>query len=271
MESPPLNVELAKPEEVLALRDLYRQELNCQIIHDSWHARRWCDCYLLRIDGRVAGYGLVGAIRSDPRELIHEFFVLPTERRFALPLFRRLIAVSGARRIETQTNDLLLTLMLYDCATQIESDTILFHDRLTTNLSCPSATYRKATDEDKQRALAHTTDPGDYIVEADGQIVATGGLLFHYNIPYGDIYMEVASTARRRGFGSFLVQELKRTCYEMGRVPAARCNIKNAASRSTLQRAGLIPCARMLTGVILPELIRQEVPLNTDTSNAEVS
>ncbi len=254
MTHAPIEVEIVPPEEVLALRDLYRQEMNCQIIHDSWHERRWCDCYLLRTAGRVAGYGFVGAIKTAPRELIHEFYVLPAQRSYALALFRRLIAVSGARRIETQTNDILLTLMLYDCAMQIESDTILFHDGTTTNLTCSDAFFRKATEEDKQKALAHTTDPGDYVLEVDGEILATGGLLFHYNVPYGDLYMEVAAAVRRRGLGSFLIQELKRTCYEMGRVPAARCNVKNAASRATLQRAGMLPCARMLTGLILPEL-----------------
>ncbi len=45
-----------------------------------------------------------------------------------------------------------------------------------------------------------------------------------------------------------MVQELKRVAYDMGKVPAARCNAANAASRASLQRAGLMPCARVLTG-----------------------
>ncbi len=91
---------------------------------------------------------------------------------------------------------------------------------------------------------------GEWIIEAGGEVAATGGILFHYNVPYGDIYMEVAEPFRRRGYGSYLVQELKRTCYEMGRVPAARCNVSNVASRATLQKAGFLPCARILSGVI---------------------
>lgn len=34
--------------------------------------------------------------------------------------------------------------------------------------------------------------------------------------------LAVAEPFRRRGFGAFLVQELKRVCYEGGYVPAAR-------------------------------------------------
>jgi len=88
------------------------------------------------------------------------------------------------------------------------------------------------------------------VVEIEGKTAATGGILFHYNRPYGDIYMEVAEPFRRRGLGSDLVQELKRVCYEGGNVPAARCNPKNIASRKTLQKAGFVPCGHILTGSV---------------------
>ena len=61
------------------------------------------------------------------------------------------------------------------------------------------------------------------VVEADGSVVTTGGAYYHYNPPYGDIFMEVSEPARRQGFGSYLVQEVKRVCYETGKKPAARC------------------------------------------------
>ena len=80
------------------------------------------------------------------------------------------------------------------------------------------------------------------MIESEGVPVATGGVLFHYNPPYGDIYMGVNEVYRRRGFGSYLVQELKRIAYEMGKIPAARCNASNVASRRTLQKAG---CCRV--------------------------
>jgi RimJ/RimL family protein N-acetyltransferase len=88
------------------------------------------------------------------------------------------------------------------------------------------------------------------VVEVDGQVAATGGVLFHYNPPYGDIHMETAEAFRRRGLGAFLVQELKRVCYERGRVPGARCNIDNVASVHTLQKAGFVPCGHILTGEV---------------------
>lgn len=249
-----LDVVLVPPDEVRSLRDLHRQEMDCQIVLDSWLGRGWTDSYLLRLDGRVAGYGLVGGVRADPKDVIVEFYVLLPYRGAALPLFRRLAAVSHARSIEAQTNDRLLTLMLYDCATGIESNTILFHDALTTHLAIPGAAFRPATDADREHLEHQKLDrDAGWVVEAGDTVVAAGGVLFHYNVPYGDIYMAVAEPHRRRGYGSYLVQEMKRACYEGGRVPAARCNVRNAASRATLQKAGLLPCARVLTGVLAAE------------------
>jgi len=60
--------------------------------------------------------------------------------------------------------------------------------------------------------------------------------------------MEVNAAQRRKGFGSFLLQEVKKECYLSGRVPAARCNIENKASMYTLLRAGLKVAGYMLTG-----------------------
>lgn len=249
-----IDVVPAPREDTLVLRDLYRKEMDCQIVLDSWHGRGWTDSYLLRLDGRIVGYGLVGGVRDQPRETVTEFYVLPVHRGRALPLFRRFVEASRARAIEVQSNDLLLTLMLYDCASGIESNVVLFEDAITTSLSVPGAAFREATEADKERIANQKLDAdARWLVEADGAVAATGGLLFHYNVPYGDIYMATAEPLRGRGYGSYLIQEMKRVAYEMGKVPAAHCNVTNTASRATLQKAGMLPCARVLTGVLKPD------------------
>jgi GNAT superfamily N-acetyltransferase len=237
-------------DAILDLRDAYRREMNCQIVHDSWHARGFTNSYLLRVDGQIVGYGAVGAPPGEPKDIVKELFVRPEFRGAALPLLRQLIAGSGAQRIDAQTNDVLLSLMLFDCARDLTSETILFADAVKTMLPCPpGVTLRPVTDADGAGVFTHTAEPvGDWGLECDGELAATGGLLFHYNPPYGDIYMEVAGPYRRRGFGSYLVQELKRIGYEMQRIPAARCGQGNVASRRTLQRAGMFPCARIMRG-----------------------
>lgn len=236
-------------EAILGLREEYRREMDCQIVHDAWHARGFTDSYLCRIDGEIVGYGSVGGASREPKDTLKEFFVLSRFRCTALPLFRQLVATSGARAIEVQTNDVLLSLMLYDCAVDVTSETVLFSDAVTTALPAPGVALRSMTAADRANVFPHILEPvGDWALACDQELAATGGIFFHYNPPYGDIYMEVAGPYQRRGFGSYLVQELKRICYDMGRVPAARCHQNNQASRLTLQRAGMFPCARILRG-----------------------
>ena len=53
------------------------------------------------------------------------------------------------------------------------------------------------------------------------------------------------------GYGSYILQEIKKACYHAGRVPAARCQITNKASKSTLIKAGMKICGFMLAGRIM--------------------
>jgi hypothetical protein len=247
-----IEVRAAQYSDVEELRGLFRQEANCQIIHDSFLRRGLAAPYLILADGRAGGYGAVSN-RYDNGRLM-EFYTLPHLRASALAMFRKLLAVSQATHIEAQTNISWMLLMLYDCARNITAENVLFHDASITALPAPNGCiFRHITPEEAESGFPHNPEPGEWVIEAnDGTVVATGGFLCHYNPPYGDIYMEVAEPARRQGFGSYLVQELKRECYAAGKRPAARCNPANTASRRTLEKAGLLSCGRLLVGEVVP-------------------
>jgi GNAT superfamily N-acetyltransferase len=225
--------------EITLWRDLYRQEMHCQIVHDSMHVREgWTQPYILEIAGTPVGYGsiLIGGPWTGTRT-VFEFYVNPAFRSRVFDLFDALLSASHATAVKAQTNDPLLTVMLHAKAHNITSEKIVFEDKLTTALRAHGVRFHHRGDPDQ-----------DWALEVDGVIAATGGILYHYNRPYGDIYMEVKEPYRRRGFGSYLVQELKRICYELGSTPCARCDPGNIASRKTLQKAGFIPCAHILSG-----------------------
>ncbi|HEV2666728.1 MAG TPA: GNAT family N-acetyltransferase [Blastocatellia bacterium] len=244
-----MNIQAHRAEyrDVEAMRELYRQELDCQIIRDSFLSRGLADPYLILVEGRIGGYGSVSNKYDKGR--LTEYYTLPHARRLALPMFRELLVACQATHVEAQTNNPLMLLMLYDCAKNIAAENILFHDAGVTHLACPNGVFRRAAPEDAGSIFPHQREPvGEWVLEAQGAVVATGGFACHYNPPYGDIFMEVAEPARRQGFGSFLVQELKRVCYEAGKKPAARCNPDNIGSRRTLEKAGLLPCGRLLVG-----------------------
>ena len=241
-----IQVHRAEYKDIESWRDLYRQEANCQIIHDSALRRNIADPYLILIDGRITGYGAVWNKHEIGR--LMEFYTLPEVRREALSMYKELVNATKATSLEAQTNMPLMLMMFYDCAANITTESVLFQDSAATNLVC-KGTFRPARTEDANALFSHQSEPeGDWVVEADGAVVATGGFLCHYNPPYGDIYMEVSESARRQGLGSYLVQELKRVCYQAGKKPAARCNPLNVASRRTLEKAGFLPCGRLLVG-----------------------
>jgi GNAT superfamily N-acetyltransferase len=246
-----LSATAAHFRDVLPWRDLYRREMGCQIIHDSIHSRAgWTQEYFLFAGGTRAGYGSV--VVAGPwtgKPTVYEFYVLPPHRLHAFELFRALLTGSGAVMINVQTNDPLITVMLHAFGQDVTNESILFHDQLTTALSPAGARFRGATTGE----IADVADDElkwHGVVEVEGSVAATGGIMFHYNRPYGDIYMDVAEPFRRRGVGAFLVQELKRVCYEGGNIPAARCGPGNIASRRTLQKAGFVPCGNILNASV---------------------
>lgn len=250
----PIEAREAELRDIESMRDIYRQEMNCQIIHDSIHSRPgWTQEYLLVEGGTNVGYGSVAV--SGPwkeKPTVYEFFVLPPNRPRLFDLFMGLVTASAATMIETQSNDPLLTIMLHTFSQNVTSESILFHDKVTTSLAPSDAIFRRVSPEDAAQIVEQQLhSEATWLVTVGDTIAATGDILFHYNRPYGDIYMKVATPFRRRGLGSYLVQELKRVCYEGESVPAARCNPKNIASRKTLQKAGFVPCGHMLSGTVL--------------------
>ena len=246
-----IQVRQAEYEEIAALRELYRQEANCQIMHDSALRRKMADPYLIHLNGRVVGYAGIWNTIYPGR--VMEYYLLPHLRPEALLLFREVLSATSATHIEAQTNMPLMLLMLYDCATDIKRENVMFADAFTTTLPNPGCIFRKLLPDDRSPDFPEFEqgyEPQENVLVVDDKIVAAGGFLTHYNPPYGDVYMSVAESARLQGYGSYIVQEVKRLCYEAGRKPAARCSPTNIGSRRTLQKAGLMPCAYMLAGEV---------------------
>ncbi len=168
-------------------------------------------------------------------------------------LFETLLATAGARTIETQSNDATMSVMLHTFATTIRTESILFEDAFQTTNHPTGASFRAADTADAATLQALELDEdAPWVVVMNSAIAGAGGVLYHYNPPYGDIYMKIAAACRRRGLGAYLVQELKGVCRAGGKTPGARCNVDNTASRRTLQNAGFVPCGNIIVGD-LPE------------------
>lgn len=236
-------------EAIQSLRNLFLQEANFQIRYNACHERGWTDSYLLILDDKEVGYGSIKGQEIEDRDTVFEFYVIPPFRKFAGRLFRELIDASGACLIECQSNDFLLSSMLHSFSQDIHADAVLFADHAVTDYTIPGAVFRPRREDD--HVFEHQVEPpGEYLLVLEGEVVATGGFALHYDMPFADLYMQVREDCRRRGFATYLLQELKKECYLAGRVPAARCSIENETSRGALGKAGLRVCGFMLMGGI---------------------
>ena len=247
-----MKIEVIRTElhEIQPFRSLFLQENNFQIRHNACHERNWSDSYLLTIDGVKIGYGcLKGKDKITDRDAVFEFYVVPPFRKLISQIFQELLLISSARFIECQSNELILSSMFYENSHNIKTDVVLFKDQRLTDYRNPDIIFRNREESDS--IFVHTSEPaGDYVLVKDGEVIASGGFMLHYNKPFADLYMEVKENYRGMGFGSFLLQELKRECYLSGWMPAARCNIQNSASKASLLKAGLAVCGYMLTGEV---------------------
>jgi len=251
MGNSPLKAQLASAEDVLPMRTRHREEMNCQIVHDSIHRRPgWMMTYRPGTNHKTAGFGSVAVAGPwKDRPTLLEFYVLPEHRRQAFGLFETLLGASKAERFEIQSNDVLPFIMAHTYGGDIVSEKIVFRDAETTAHPSQGARLLRSTpDTEARQCLERRAGSSDWTLELDGAPIGRGGFGFHYNRPYADIYKEIDEPYRQRGFASYLVQELKRECYAMGAVPAARCSPANAASYRTLQSAGFTPFAHILIG-----------------------
>src|SRR5262249_39378105 len=154
-----IKVEL---KNIQALRALFLQETNFQIRYNSCHERGWTDSYLLTLDGAAIGYGSIKGQAISDRDTIFEFFISPPFRKLASLLFGELLSASGVKYVECQSNDRLLTSMLYEFSQNINANVVLFEDHDVTGHVIPGAVVRRRRDEDQ--IFAHRVEPvGDYV------------------------------------------------------------------------------------------------------------
>ena len=243
-----MNIKVIKTDlkEIHAFRILFLEENNFQFIYNKCHTYGWADTCVFILDDVKIGYGAVwGKDKREDRDAIFEFYIVKPYRKFANAFFSKFHITSGATFIDCQSNDVLLSSLLFEHAENIHAEAILFEDDFQTDFTVPCLILEKKLNDKNTH-----NDAREYILKQNDMVVATGGLMLNYNMPYADLYYEVNENHRQKGFGSYMVQELKRETYLMGRVPAARCNIDNVISKATLLKAGFKVCGYRLNGEI---------------------
>jgi GNAT superfamily N-acetyltransferase len=228
-------------------REQFLKELNRQFVRNSFHERGRADVCELKVNDISVGYGSVCALETTVRDSVFEFYLVPTARERKRDLFGAFLKHTRSQSISCQSNDALLASLLNEFGQNITHEAILFEEGTSSTLTLDGYAFRKRNDDDK--IFEHFVEPiGDYVLAHDNRVVATGGFLIHYNFPFADLFMEVDEPFRRKGLASYLLQEIKKECYQAGRVPAARCNVSNEASRRSLINAGMKECGYLMRG-----------------------
>lgn len=144
-------------ETILPLRALFLQEVNHQVRYNAVHERGWSDSWLFTADDRAVGYGSIHGREIPDRDTVFEFFVIPTFRRHASDFCRQLLAAARPAFIECQSNDLLLSAMLFEFAHNISSDVILFEEHSVADLDVPGVLVRRRQASDE--IFPHSAEP----------------------------------------------------------------------------------------------------------------
>jgi GNAT superfamily N-acetyltransferase len=221
-------------------RRLFLSEAKFQFIYNKCHSAGWVDVYLFKSNEISIGYGAVwGKDKREERDTICEFFLDQPSKAYSRQIFKKFIETVGAGFVECQTNDILLAGMAFELAKNINAEAILFETAFDTAFTIDGAQFVKSLKADEWNA---------YSIQKAGEVVATGGFIWNYNFPYIDIYYEVRENFRKQGYGTLIMQELKKEAYRLGRIPAARCNVNNEASKATLLKAGMRVCGYIIIG-----------------------
>lgn len=242
-----MNISISKVplKDLGDLRADFLKENDIEFCLDKAHLYGWADTWLIKADDVIAGYGSVwGKDERTDRDSIFEFYLKEEVRTRATEIFSEFISASGVIYIESQSNDKFLAPMFFEFAHEIFAEAILFEESFESSFSIPGAALApKGVNDPKHRDQ-------QFELKFNDEIVATGGLMLNYNFPYADIYYGVEEQHRRKGFGTLIVQELKKEAYKLGRVPAARCGTNNTISKRTMMKAGLSICGWRLVGKI---------------------
>ena len=141
-----MEIEVVKTglEEIKSFRMLFLQENNFQFIYDKCHYYGWDDNYLFLLNSEPIGYGSVwGKDKREDRDAIFEFYLVTPYRKWAETFFKKFNQASGAIFIECQSNDLLLTSLLYEHTQNINAEAILFNDQSETHFQMPDLNFEK--------------------------------------------------------------------------------------------------------------------------------
>jgi GNAT superfamily N-acetyltransferase len=215
------------------------------------------ECYEVIYDEKVVGHFFV----SSSKRLM-QFHVLKEYFTHASEIFEYVIKSDIVENAAVSTKEPEFLSLCLDYQKSTVVDSYLFTDNSNNkheiegfnNLSFRLA---KTIDIDTIKSKCDTPYYGyyEYLIENEQLFVLYDNSSFlgigefrisKSNGQYGDIGMVVAEEYRRKGIGTYIITELKQHCYNNNLKPVASCDIKNIASKKTLEKSRFISNHRII-------------------------
>lgn len=189
-----------------------------------------------------------------------QFYLQPSVRRYAQPLYRATIARFALSQALVPTCDEFFLSHALDEYAELHKQAYFFvagapkgpwDDR-------PGLHFQPATLADDSATAELNDDFVDKLQERiatgeihlgrlDGALVALGIVERGQLLPAcASIGMMVAPAVRQRGIGTRMIHYLRNVCEEQGLQPLAGCGYDNTLSKRTLEAAGMVTATRLL-------------------------
>jgi len=250
--------KVESPERRYKITEGYISTLATPI--DSFHEGvviRNSDCYEIIYDENIIGHFCV-----DDHKTLVQFYVTKEKFVHAPEVFQFLIKNDIVKKAIVSTKEPEYLSLCLDYEKSIEGDVFLFSDMEKRNYELEgfsSLSFRLAKNSDLDD-IDPTKDPNfkgyyENLIENEQlfalydetTLLGIGEFRISSTHPqFGDIGMTVEEKFRRKGVGTYIITKLKEHCYKKDLLPMAGCNVKNIASKKTLEKCGFISNHRIV-------------------------
>lgn len=215
------------------------------------------ECYEIIYDNNIAGHFFV-----DRDKTLVQFYVSKKYFVYSPDIFEYVIKSNIVEKAAVSTKESEFLSLCLDYQKSLDVDMYLFNDNQNIvkeldNFNNISFRFAKINDVNTIKNKCDTAYEGYYedLIENNQLFVLYSGntllgigefRIIKSNSQYGDIGVVVAEEYRRKGIATYIITQLKKHCYNNDLKPMACCNIKNIASKKTLEKSGLIADHRII-------------------------
>lgn len=212
--------------------------------------------YSIEKNAEVAGYFAI--IHDDG--LLTQFYLRKEHMQYAQIIFRDVLCKYQVKRAFVVTSDELFLSLAIDQDMVIKKQAYFFQDSgqvMDASSLYVKGSFRTAVALDIPQILEVS---GDFFDELEGRVARQeifvfkegeellgAGIVEHGIVMQGytSIGMFVNEKHRQKGIGRTIITELKKWCYDNGRIPICGCWYYNHNSKKTLESAGMITKTRL--------------------------